>query len=619
MRGYHHLLSDNYQQPSTTTTINNNNHQQQQQQQQMQPMKSIIKSVHKRARHIKKQYIPKLKQQHALFTTNKTFHKNLISENAAIFRQIALVCGASFASFILYSALNTRKVNASNDLSPSSALHAEEQQTKHTPQKMKEFTREEVAKHNSKETGIWVAYKDGVYDITEFVDIHPGGEKIMLAAGKAIDPFWKLYAIHDKPDILEMLEQYRIGTLKDADLQKQGNGKPAEEEDDPYENEPKREPILKVNTQKAFNAETPPAILVDQFITPNEIFYVRNHLPVPKTDINNYKLQITGIGVKDVKLTLEDLKSKFIHYSVTCTMQCAGNRRSEMSIAKPVNGIGWTGGAIGTAEWTGVRLRDVLQYAGLDLDKCENDPKIRHVQFEGLDKDKHSNSHYGASIPIEKAIDMHGDVLLAFQMNGEDIPRDHGYPLRVIVPGVVGARHVKWLDKIVVSSEESKSYWQQNDYKGLPPVKNAEQLDPKKYFSIQELPVQSSICQPQEGDKISEHQKSVKVRGYAWSGGGRDIVRVDITPDNGESWYLADLKKPIEQRPGRAWAWTPFEADVDIPETHNDKVRICSKAVDSAFNVQPEHVESVWNPRGFLNNVWSCINLTIQRDDNKRK
>jgi len=510
-----------------------------------------------------------------------------------------------------------------------------------------EYTKAQVAEHKTSSNGIWVTYKDGVYDITEFVGVHPGGDKILLAAGGAIDPFWRLYAIHDKEDIKEILEEYRIGTLKAGEYvapsasgakkkkktkvkrhhhhprkvvfveEEEDDDEDEEEEEDdenadPYRNEPEREAVLKVNTQKAFNAETPPSILIDDFITPNEIFFVRNHLPVPVVDHKKYGLQITGIGVKDVKLTVEDLKTMFIHYSVITTMQCAGNRRSEMSAAKPVKGIEWTSGAIGTAEWTGVRLRDVLQYAGLDPEKCENNPKIRHVQFEGLDQDM-THTHYGGSIPIEKAIDLHGDVILAFQMNGSEIPRDHGFPIRVIVPGHVGARNVKWLGKIVVSSEESKSFWQQHDYKGLPPTTDIALLDPKKAASIQELPVQSSICEPQNDTSVDEDEGHVKVKGYAWSGGGRDIIRVDITADNGYNWIVSDLKKPVEQRPGRAWAWTPFKAEVKIPKEHNGSMRICSKAVDASYNVQPEHVESVWNPRGFLNNVWSCVNVTIKK------
>jgi sulfite oxidase len=472
-----------------------------------------------------------------------------------------------------------------------------------------EYTRAQVAEHKTKQSRIWVTYKDGVYDITDFVDKHPGGEKIMLAAGSAIDPFWTMYANHMKPDIRDMLEVYRIGDLKASELTNQS----MRDSDDPYGNDPERLPVLKVNSEKPFNAETPAAILVDKFLTPNEIFYVRNHLPVPLVTTDTYELIISGNGVRDVKFTIDELK-KFKQCKVVTTMQCAGNRRKEMSDTKPVKGLDWTIGAIGTAEWTGVKLRDLLQFAGLDADKLEfeDDPKIQHVQFEGLDQDV-TGSKYGGSIPISKVVDPHGDVIIAYQMNGVDIPRDHGYPLRAIVPGIVGARNVKWLSKIIVSDEESQTFWQQKDYRGFNPSADFGRLDYSKAPAIQDLPVQSAICDPQDGSTVKAEDEQFLIKGYAWSGGGRDIIRVDITPDHGKTWIEADLKKENHQMPGRAWAWTPFEATVNVPA--EEDMTVCSKAVDSAYSVQPEHVESIWNARGFLNNVWSCVKLHIDRTE----
>jgi sulfite oxidase len=137
----------------------------------------------------------------------------------------------------------------------------------------------------------------------------------------------------------------------------------------------------------------------------------------------------------------------------------------------------------------------------------------------------------------------------------------------------------------------------------------------EKSTPIQELPVQSSICDPLDKSTIDKDAESVNIRGYAWSGGGRDIVRVDITTDEGRTWTGANLIKPDERRHNRAWAWTPFEAEVKLPKEYKDYIRICSKAVDASFNVQPEHVESIWNARGYLNNSWSCINLIPKKED----
>jgi sulfite oxidase len=224
----------------------------------------------------------------------------------------------------------------------------------------KEYTPEEVAKHRTPKDRIWVTYKDSVYDITDFVAQHPGGaEKIMLAAGGSIEPFWAMYQQHNKQEIHDMLKQYRIGTLKGA--------KAAAPVADPYSNEPARHPALLARSQKPFNAETPSDVLAAGIITPNDMFYVRNHLPVPEIDAASYKLQIEGEGLKTITLTLEDLKTKFRKHSVATTVMCAGNRRNEMKAIKPVKGLDWDNGAIGTAVWSGVRLKDVLEYAGVGL------------------------------------------------------------------------------------------------------------------------------------------------------------------------------------------------------------------------------------------------------------
>ncbi|KAG8229825.1 hypothetical protein J437_LFUL008793 [Ladona fulva] len=238
-----------------------------------------------------------------------------------------------------------------------------------------------------------------------------------------------------------------------------------------------------------------------------DLFYVRNHLPVPEVDPATYELEISGIGVKEVVLKLKDL-DKYKTYTITAAIQCAGNRRSEMSKVKPVKGLNWGQAAIGNAEWSGPRLYDVLTDAGLKVDQ----PGVHHIQFEGLDTDP-ANVPYGASIPIEKAMDPNGDVILATKMNGQPLSRDHGFPVRVIVPGVVGARNVKWLGKIVVSGEESKSHWQQNDYKGFCPSVDWDTVDFSKAPAIQELPVISGICDPIEGESVTLRDGKLKVRG----------------------------------------------------------------------------------------------------------
>lgn len=462
------------------------------------------------------------------------------------------------------------------------------------------FTSEEVAEHNSLDKGIWVTYKGQVYDITEFVASHPGGpSKILLAAGGSLEPFWALYAVHSNQHVLDILEEYHIGSLvKDESSRHVGDIK------DPYANDPGRHPALKINSKKPFNAEPPTQLLTDSLITPNDIFFVRNHLPVPDIDEKTYELEITGEGMKTMKLSLEDLKTKFSKHTITATMQCAGNRRSEMNKIKLVKGLNWGAAAISTAEWSGALLKDVLRYAGLD------DSSVEHIQFEGADHDI-TGSTYGASLPVDTALSPKRDVIVAYEMNGVPIPRDHGFPVRLVAPGVVGARNVKWLNKIVASKEESLSHWQRNDYKGFSPSVDWDTVDFKSAPAIQDLPVTSAICEPAEGAVISAEDEEITLKGYAWSGGGKGIVRVDVSLDGGKTWHVADLKG--ENKLNRAWAWKLWHATLPLPKGA-DSLQICVKAVDSTYNTQPDSVAPIWNLRGVLSNAWHRVNVKVKRE-----
>jgi sulfite oxidase len=468
------------------------------------------------------------------------------------------------------------------------------------------YSKEDVSKHRSKATGIWVTYRDGVYDVSQWVDIHPGGaSRLMLAAGGPIDSFWAMYAQHNTDQVKEILEEYRIGNLE-------GGAAPV---GDPYANEPTdRHPALGVRSTAPMNAETPLELLAEALLTPTDIFYIRNHLPVPmELGKEDYRVEVGGSGLKTVSLSLDDLKRTFKKRSIIATIQCTGNRRKDLMDSpspKEIKGLKWEGSAIGTAIWSGVLLRDVLIAAGID----ENDPDIKHIRFEGCDEDI-SGSTYGASIPISKAMDPRGDVLLAYEMNEKELTRDHGFPLRVIVPGVAACRSVKWLRKIEASAEESQSFWQQNDYKTFSPNVDWDNVDWKASPAIQNMPVTSAITEPIPGRKhvISrdgDSSMTVGVKGYAWSGGGNGIIRVDVSIDNGATWQDATLKK-VDQEPGRGWAWALWECDVEIPKGHKGPLSVVAKATDESCNTQPERADGIWNLRGVCCNTWPKIELDI--------
>ncbi|KAF6199941.1 hypothetical protein GE061_006239 [Apolygus lucorum] len=459
----------------------------------------------------------------------------------------------------------------------------------------------DVGKHTNKETRMWITYKEGVYDITDFIESHPGGNAILMGVGGAVDPFWNIYAAHKTPQVARILEQYRIGNLDPVEAKENSKSH------DPYSNDPNRNPELVASSKKPFNAEPPPKRLVENYITPTEYFYVRNHLPVPLVDLKEYEIEIEGPGIKSKTLTLEELKQLPKH-TITATVMCAGNRRSEMSEVKEVKGLFWGPAAIGNATWTGAKLCDILNSLGYD----ESNKEVLHVQFEGLDLTPESNP-YGGSIPIEKAVDPRGDVILAYEMNGQPLTRDHGYPVRVIAPGIVGARCVKWLHRIVLSNEESPAFWQRRDYKGFSPNVVAETANWEKAASIEELPVISAICVPSKDQCVPVcKDNTILVTGYAWSGGGRPIVRVDVTADGGNLWVEADLVAQNDARPSRHWGWTLWEAKVPV-DPSTKKVELWAKAVDSSYNVQPESFKHIWNIRGVLNNAYHRVTVTVTR------
>ncbi|KAB7504841.1 putative sulfite oxidase, mitochondrial [Armadillidium nasatum] len=186
-------------------------------------------------------------------------------------------------------------------------------------------------------------------------------------------------------------------------------------------------------------------------------------------------------------------------------------------------------------------------------------------------------------------------------------------PIRVIVPGVVGARNVKWLGKIILSEEESQSHWQQNDYKGFAPNIDWDTVDFKKSPAIQDMPVTSAICSPLEGETVKiKKDGAFEVKGYSYSGGGRKTIRVDISTDGGKTWREVDELISDDAKHPRAWGWSIWKARVKVPDGVN-KMELVVKAVDSSYNTQPENFSSIWNLRGLLSNAYHRVNIEVKR------
>ncbi|TDZ26118.1 putative sulfite oxidase [Colletotrichum orbiculare MAFF 240422] len=405
--------------------------------------------------------------------------------------------------------------------------------------------------HDAASDTPWITYGNSVYDITEWIAAHPGGDVILRAAGGAVEPLLTL-------------------------------------------------------TARPRNAETPPEAL-RHFITPGDMFYVRNHMWVPVVEnADAHTVTVEALDGEERVYTLKELQTRFRVHKVTATLQCAGNRRKDMTDhAGKTNGLQWSAGAVSTADWEGVRLRDVLADATGTSTRSTAallPEDVKHVHYAGLEA-------CAVSIPASKAADPHGDVLLAFRMNDHPLARDHGFPIRTIVPGNVAARSVKWLRRITLSDEESPSQWQRRDCKAFCPGAGAHP-DWNSAPAIKEMPVTSAITAARSKNK-PDGKHVVSAEGYAYSGGGREIVRVDVSTDRGRTWRPAELfdDSAVGQK---AWCWKRwrYEGDLSRGSIRGQRgVEFVVKATDEAYNTQPESYESIYNVRGNLATAWHRVNI----------
>jgi len=297
-----------------------------------------------------------------------------------------------------------------------------------------------------------------------------------------------------------------------------------------------KHPALIIQSKDPYNAGPPLELLLRAPVTPQQLFFVRNHGSVPDVDPTHYRLAVTGMMKRSLELSLDEIRNGFSKSTVMATLQCAGNRRQELMAVAPIPGeVPWGAEAISNAVWSGVSLREILLTA-------EVETEARHVVFTGLDQVKKGSQTFGfgGSIPIEKARGT--EVLLAYEMNGEPLAPVHGFPLRVVVPGYIGARSVKWLANITVQREPSDNYFQAHAYKLFPPYIQAETANWAQGLMLGELSVNAVICKPFEGEMVAE--------------------RVDISSDGGETWVVVELAKK-----SHPWAWSFWEARLDLKLT----------------------------------------------------
>ena len=338
-----------------------------------------------------------------------------------------------------------------------------------------------------------------------------------------------------------------------------------------------------VHEEEPFNAEPGLAALAEGSLTATDAFYVRGHGPVPEIDPEAWRLRVHGLVARELNLSLETLREALPERTVTATLQCAGNRRAGLIAIRDIPGQPWGPGATGTATWTGVALADVLALAEPMHDAA-------HVGFEGAEMCPEATpvERFGGSIPLDKA--GRPEVLLAWAMNGEPLAPVHGAPLRVVVPGYIGARSVKWLHRIEVRSRPWRGYFQHVVYRLLPEDGTP---GPGAGMPLGLVALNADVLAPADGDTVPAGP--VEIRGYAFAGGERHVARVDVSLDAGATWMQAELLDDL----GR-WAWRHWRSTVHLaPGEHEIVVR----AWDSSAATQPEDEAALWNPKGYVNNA----------------
>src|SRR5262245_19894092 len=345
---------------------------------------------------------------------------------------------------------------------------------------------------------------------------------------------------------------------------------------------------LVVHSDGPLDLETPAALL-DQYLTPVESFYVRSHMATPAIGGGSWRRAIDGDVATPAQISLDDLR-RLPPVSVVTTLECAGNGRAFFD--PPVAGIQWRRGAVGTARWTGVPLSQVLKRAGIR-------PAAAHVWASGADRPFGSQPPFVRSLPLAKALDEH--TLVAYAMNDRPLPREHGFPARLVVPGWEGAYSVKWLSRLTAAPAVSDSFWVASAYRyPVRRVAPGAAVPPEQTAPLAGLAVKSVITRPVEGAVVAPGR--VEVGGFAWAG-DQAITRVDVSTDGGATWRQARLTGPRDR-----YAWRRFEYAFTAAQP--EARAILSRATDAAGNTQP--MVPAWNPAGYLWNAPDVVRIEVR-------
>jgi len=366
------------------------------------------------------------------------------------------------------------------------------------------------------------------------------------------------------------------------------------QETDPFKLFNKHTEMVVLNN-RPWNMEAQ-AHLLNDTITPTTKMFIRNNGKIPEDiAISSWTLTIDGESVQQKKTyTLAELQSKFKQYTYQLTLECGGNGRSEFN--PPAKGNQWTIGAIHCAEWTGIRLKDLLDDVGIKSNAVYIGYHSADTHLSG-DPTKEPISR---GVPMSKALQ--DETLIAFKVNGKAIPLAHGYPLRLVAGGWPASASGKWLNRISVRNKIHDGTKMKGKAYRVPcePVAPGANVKDEDMCIIESMPVKSLITNPKSGGMIKEG-KSLNIRGHAWAG-ELEVANVSYSIDFGATWQSCSLKQPSNRL-----AWQDFSAAINFPK--KGYYEVWAKATDSNGVSQPMILPG-WNPKGYLNNA--CHRIAIK-------
>ncbi|PFH62309.1 hypothetical protein XA68_14169 [Ophiocordyceps unilateralis] len=402
---------------------------------------------------------------------------------------------------------------------------------------------------------------------------------------------------------------------------------------------PRDSRLIRLTGVHPLNVEAPLSDLYDEgFITSENLHYVRNHGQVPRcddSDVDNWTVSIEGLVAQPLTLSFRDLVS-YDTVTYPITLVCAGNRRKEQNVVRKSKGFSWGSAGLSTALWTGTAIGNLLAQARPLYAKG-----ARYVCFEGADK--LPNGYYGTSVKLSWCMDVQKGILVAHKMNGLPLHPDHGKPVRVVIPGQIGGRSVKWLKRIIVTAEASDNWYHIYDNRVLPTEMTPEaSADPSNVhiwkderYAIYDLNANSAICYPAHDEKVvllrESRVQTYKIQGYAYGGGGRRITKVEITLDQGKTWRLADINYPEDQYRDAprdetlyggkldvwwrdtSFCWCFWFIDIPLVELEAS-ADIMVRAVDESLMAQPR--DMYWSVLGMMNNNWFRVVVHKEREGN---